>query len=336
MKDEILLSLIKASKSYIRKKPWEILNSNDIFGFIDPITKKKYFCSVLGQQNLLRGFHIYVGEEGILHCFDAGNPFCVDAAYQQDLISFTQGSRDELFDDEDDAYLRLSLTFAKDKCSIFHRYQPGYQPFVYYEEDARILMLGYDMIKLLMKKLKEDVLFYQDIYQGNDLLIPVFEFKEDGWQCKIENLKNYHATIEIQPIEAIISREVKALPQEGTWEIGLFYLPTALPSKLPYRFYFPLTLILYDNDEKEIISMIMKNENQDLSSILERFVDLLLEEGCIPEKLIFRNPSCAALFSGIDDCLNCEVSASFERSSVLDDVWKGYAVFTSRPKGLKN
>lgn len=328
LEEKLLKKLIKSAKRFQKSEAWKQSSLLRTIGFIDPNTEKKYFCNIVGIEDGIIALNIYPGESGFLKSLAFKNPYCIDAPYQQDIISFSISSWDDLNDEEYDQYVGLNFKFPHNKCFVFHRFHTGYYPITINLEEANILQMGFDLIQRLVDLCKEDIYQKDEFFHLEEGTLPVYNLSDKELVMKIESIKDYRMTMEITPLDLYVDQEISNLKNADTWELGLFYLPTPLPSVKPYYFYFPQALFVFNRDQTAIISMMIKEETKPLYSLTEKFVEVIREQHYKPDKIIFRNPETAALFTGVEDVLDCECFFNFSKISVLDDIWKGYAGFT--------
>ena len=244
--------LMKAFRGFMRIHPWTLIEAQHIFGYCDPQSRRRYFCSVLGSGGVVTGFYVFPQEEGLFQYFDRTLSPIVDASLRQNMLAFTLGSMDELFDEEYDVYESQGYHFAKGKCFVFHAYENGYAPFVLNEEQAEVLLCGYDVLKQVIKLLKEDMDFQSMLFQdGDEMKIPFFTKEHKKWNYHMETLDSYLREQRIYSMDTI-QFDKRDKPVHGTWEIGTLYMPAAIPSVHPNRYFYPKVLIVADREDNRI------------------------------------------------------------------------------------
>ncbi|MEG2706931.1 MAG: hypothetical protein RR959_06280 [Erysipelotrichaceae bacterium] len=333
--NRVLKKLVTQARKFQRSKAWNETALPSLIGFIEPKSNIKYFCNVIGSDQGMQALNIYPKEAGLLKCLDARNPYCIDASFQQDIISFSIDTWDELQDEEYDQYKELNFKFPQNKCFIFHRYHTGYYPITMNKEDSDILMIGFEVIQHALSLIKDEAT-KNCFSRKNNSLIAMFTMVENEWVLGFEDIQDYRMTLEITPIDSYVNDTIRNFKNEDTWELGIYYLPTPLPSIKPYHFYFPQTLFVFDKEKTEIVGLIIKEEMKPIYSLSEKFFEVIKEQRCKPEKIIFRNPQTAALFTGVEEALDCKCFFNFSKESVLDDIWKGYSNLTQTKPKLKN
>lgn len=328
--------LMKAFRGFMRSRPWTLIEAQHIFGFCDPQSGRRYFCSVLGSGGVVTGFYVFPQEEGLFQYFDRTLSPVVDASLRQNMLAFTLGSMDELFDEEYDVYESQGYHFAKGKCFLFHAYENGYAPFVLNEEQAEVLLCGYEVLKQVIKLLKEDMDFQSMLFQdGDEMKIPFFTKDQKKWNYHMETLDSYLREQRIYSMDAI-QFDKQDKPVHGTWEIGTLYMPAAIPSVHPNRYFYPKVLIVADREDNRIIAILTKEERHDSEVFISSFFALLQNYEYLPSCVMTRGREAFELFRELDTVLDVNVLENSAPVSIIDQIWAGFLNFAHKNRSIQS
>lgn len=323
--------LMKQFRSFMRMHPWKYLEAQQFFGFCDPKTNRKYYCSVLGKENLITGFYIFPQDDSPFHFIDTFTNHQIDASLRQYTIAFVLGSQDHLFDEEYDLYQEQQFRFAKGKCFLFRFFEPGYAPFTINEEQAEVLLLGVEVVKSILKQ-REDNHDLQNLFERgfDDMEIPFFTCdSKKHWHYQAVPIDAMKQTRSPHVLSAA-DRDILAKQQNGTWEVGLLYFPTSVPSVHANRYIYPKVLIVADIEENRIITMLTKAEKQSDDVFISSLLDLLRKVPQIPSAIFMRGDDAEFLFDNFEEITGIEMINNHSEASLVDRIWTGFVEFSQK------
>ena len=249
--------LLNKSKELNALKPWEVMDDDEIFMVLDPVSQERLFVSVLGGAGREFGLVVYIGEAGLRSLqlvVEQVKPLMEVVFIQRSLLlSFVD--RDEL-EQDDYAFLKAhGLSFrGKKQWPEFRSMVPGSYPWAIDGEEARMLALAIEQTEKV----------FQLVQQGQEL--PVFMEEEDmfarihrindsgiTWENSLVQVKAlYPGEEQDQPAEQMVTdidlhRAGKKPVFAGEIEFDLFYINMPVQPAAGERPYFPLMAAAIDS-----------------------------------------------------------------------------------------
>lgn len=220
--------LYEQAYKYESLTPWTKLQENQIFAFIDPITKEESYCCVLGSGGEFLGLAIYRGKEGIEGFLQLKlkevDPNSLDAFHVQNALVVEFSNSKKGVEKEDLSIMRSLNLPLKGSFPRFRNHLPGFQGWFLTEEDVISFTFGFecaiyhinhnlDVFQHLNIDLMQCALYtLEDAGES-----PVWQVKE----CTLKRLPKKEAKpVCVDPRKLEILKGIK-LCHDTAWEVSL-------------------------------------------------------------------------------------------------------------------
>lgn len=241
------VNLFDKAKELNKLKPWELLDDNQVFVVVDPISGENLYCSVLGGAGYEFGLAVYIGGEGLQSLKNTQENimemFEIVVRQRSMLLSFVD--RDELEDMDYQFIKSHGLSFRGRKQWIqFRSLVPGMYPWLIDGEEARMLLLGIEQTIAICHRVKEGVVLLaamgiKDVFAAR---VPVGQGTQLEWTDDIIQVKEARNHISETPLlvsELDLARAKKLERRNMSIEFDLFYIEFSIQENEEDRPHFP-------------------------------------------------------------------------------------------------
>ncbi len=253
---ETWLALYQAASRLHALRPWDYLDTEDLFAVIDPCSKVTGFCYALGWDGIEYGLHVYPGIEAMeTHVLLAtGLIGPEDLLMEVRTIAVDYGPKNLLEKWEKDLISDLAYRPARGAWPQFRSYVPGYLPWALTAEEADFLLLCMEQTHAVVEEVRKDeTLSVYDDVEGRILTRSAGNAEgESHWTTDRRPLEfaPEETPPDWQPDAEIFSR-FKGLPTglDAHWQIDFPMFPGSIGDTTPPR----LTRYLLCVDENGLI-----------------------------------------------------------------------------------
>lgn len=248
------IDLFDKAKELNKLKPWALLEDNQIFVVIDPVSGENLYCSVLGAAGYEFGLAVYIGQEGLQSLKDTQENtmemFELIVRQRSMLLSFVD--RDELEESDYQLIKSHGLSFRGRKQWIqFRSIVPGKHPWSINEEEARMLLLAIEQSIVICQRVKKGLVLLpamgiKDVFAAR---VPIGEGAELEWADDMIQVKDAHVQFSESPLlvsELDLARAKKIERRNMSIEFDLFYLEFFIQENEGDRPHFPLMAAALD------------------------------------------------------------------------------------------
>lgn len=245
--------LFEQARQLNKLKPWELLDDNQVFIVVDPISGENLYCSTLGAEGYEFGLAVYIGEEGLQSIKDTheGSMSMFDLMVGQRSILLSFVDRDELEPEDYQLIKRHGLSFRGRKQWVqFRSMVPGMHPWSIDEEEARMLLLAIEQTMGMCKRVKAGflvpVMGDEDVFAAR---VPSEQGASIVWIDDIIQVKETRVQIKESPLlvsELDLARLKKLERRNIAVEFDLFYAEFSIRDEEGERPYFSLMAAALD------------------------------------------------------------------------------------------
>lgn len=340
--------LYLTANKFKKAKPWEILESSQVFGVENPANGEVGYCVIMGCLNEHFALGLYRGREGLnsLDSANQDNPnsIClgvVNLQSTQDLWMVSFEDRNML-DTPDLAVIKeLGLRYrGKNQWPWFRDFRPGYFPFFLDEE-------GVDFLTVAMEQALTVVNLYSKFnkyeipcpYPGDDLIefdyltrVPYKEGEEVVWMDEFKPPPPYKE-IKFPPCNFDDLRIQKMLKKvkkgADAWELVSFYYPEPVLDQRNDRPYYPRLTIILNQGTKMILAnhMGLKLEN----SLLDDMIEIMGQFKSIPGKIYVYDKELELFLKPLSERLKIKVERKTKLSGLCIDFLNSLIKFCNAP-----
>ncbi|MGO4547441.1 hypothetical protein AB4Z29_21900 [Paenibacillus sp. 2TAB23] len=306
--------LYETAIAFKAAKPWSILENGDIFAVKDPNSSLTGYCCVMGAGGELYGMAVYLGKNGLdtlLAMFN--DELNEDPIFIQHCLMLSFDDRENLQPKEREMIKKLGFIFrGRGAWPSFRLHEPGYYPWpLEHAHDVSFLSEALEQAIQVASKVSENS---QLLHSNNDqLLHRVGQPQPNGalewhneWLLPVEEGEMESDQSPYVPNELLLAQLKKtAKSSQSIWEIDLFFIPTPVMEK--GRPYFPMALVVMDQDSQQIITMHMFQQSEASFIVPQKFIELLQMIKQLPDKLVAPKPEVFPYLSPILDffSINC-------------------------------
>jgi len=236
-----LYSLIQ---NFIREKPWELFENEDVFVVQSPRDNQMYLCCVLGNGGEEFGLNAFRGAQGmrnfekiITNSF--GQPD-KNVIYEMDMLSINLCTRDYMEKNDLKVTKKLMLSFPGGKWPLIRSHKPHYFPWFLTEPEIETLCDCLEQILELYHEGESALDQIRNVKPGEML---VRHMENSSWVSHIVHV-GYPAKEEIPEIslDDITIQRLRNLPATGLKEeIDLVHFPGVIKDHEPHYFGLVLT-----------------------------------------------------------------------------------------------
>lgn len=245
--------LFDMAKELNKLKPWELLDDNQIFVVVDPVSAENLYCSVLGGAGYEFGLAVYIGQEGLQSLKDTQENimemFELIVRQRSMLLSFVD--RDELEEKDYQLIKSHGLSFrGRQQWVQFRSLVPGMYPWSIDEEEARMLLLAIEQTIAMCQQVNEGVVVpemgVKDVFPAR---VPVEQGNSLKWADDIIWVNDARVQTTESPLlasELDLARAKKLDRRNVSIEFDLFYVDFTIQENKENRPYFSLMAAALD------------------------------------------------------------------------------------------
>ncbi len=229
---------------FVKTKPWELFENEDVFYVQSPHGPQLYLCSVMGNAGEEFGLSAFRGDQGIRNYYSMITREEYETPrnliYELDMLSFTLGARDFMEKKDLQITKKLLLSFQGGNWPLIRSYRPHYAPWFLTESEIEVLCDCIEQTLALYDE-GEDVLEQIRNNENGDMLLR--SFQNSSWVSTRRPVL-YPAKEEAPAIhlDDFTAQRLRNLPDNGLKEeIDLVHLPGIITDHEP--FYFGLLLV---------------------------------------------------------------------------------------------
>lgn len=331
-----------------RQKPWQWMNSGQLFAIEDPVTKINYYCSIQSEDDT-DFIQMFIGEKGLNRMLNLADKLELDELDEMDM-PLTLASYMSHFDEESLKCFfinkealslyerrnmeRLGLNFRGSKQWIALKEQrPGFAPeAIHTSENVRIMTLLLAQIYKVCN-LEKKAPFIGDFFQDN-ILTEIFWWRYDSdkkrWRSDLLKtdavLSSFPITIYENQFELHKTRKLRT--SQNVYELLRIYLP--IPVEHLGKMCYPCAYILLDLDT----GMISWNhmdvyEDGSEQKFLGQVCQFFQSEGRKPSKIV--TADIVAYHLIVDFCEKAKIFVEYLDYTLMgDDVIESFIEFTRK------
>ena len=311
--------LYAAANSLRKSACWMWMEDGDIFAVQDPVSRQKYFCSVMGGGGMEFGVVAYRGHNGfrVLQQLLMIEDEIQDAALSEDII-FIQDALSCTFDDREEldkndlaVIRRLGLKYrGRGEWPLFRDYTPGLVPWFLTGPQCVTLthILG-QAVAVAMECKKSgtaDILFGPK----DELTLRVARKTADGleWSSRFMNEQDGRAeSLTIELSDQLLVQKLRKLPAQKrkSWELDRFYLPAPIHDRA--RPYYPQMLAIVDHEDGMALAAEILPTGAPAEMAADELIDVLLKSGAKPRRILVKQESMAILLEDFCEQIGIEL-----------------------------
>lgn len=319
--------LVKA-KAFHKLKPWELMNDEQIFAVIDPVTEEKVFCSVLGSGDETFGMVVYVGEVGYKNLVDTlrGEKTDLEIAVSQHSLLLSFEDREDLGKQDYALIKTYDIPFRGRKAwPQFFSNKPGFYPWMMDEEEARLMLVALNQVMDVYKQ-RKDGLEMPHILDGQVLVrVPQKDKDKVVFENQIMDLPDDPEETQQVPL-AISELDLQRMKKpkgtiKTTIEFSMEYMMMPIQEDPNERPVLPLLIVAADHNKGLIIyqNLLQDAEVGVLQSELLKMTQTI---NGIPEKVLMDKKTAHIMAPLIDKMMmNVDVVVDLP---VIRDVMEGF------------
>ncbi|MFC4776319.1 DUF6930 domain-containing protein [Paenibacillus sp. GCM10023252] len=286
------IDLFEAAAAFKAERPWDWMDSAQVFGVQDPDSDRINYCCVMGSGGEMFGIAVYPGTSGLLQFMATLSGDLVEPEYTQHAYMLSLDNREDLSNEEYALMKELGLKFrGKHAWPTFRLYEPGYYPWMLQEDrDLRLMTTAIQQSLAMAKEVKPDS-EAMTAPQGRMIPTRVSQRSEDGslsWRTElVEPAPQEEDVILPAPVNELRLAKLKKklTGQGGAWEVGCFYMPS--PVMEGDRPYYPIIFLVADQNSGQVLHVDVNDNKTEMASVVqEEFLELLEQAGMIPSSLM--------------------------------------------------
>jgi hypothetical protein len=302
--------------------PWTWIYDNTYLGFVDPKNGTQHFISVLGKAGEHFAITVYRSAEDLFKILDLlDNPAAApDTFFKTSQLQVSFDDRNDL----DAADLRiiktLKLSFrGKQAWPRFRSLLPGHVLWQLNSDELRLLCIALEQVLIVAPRFKDDEdelgrltdlgmeehVFLMRTPLGQD---PHGEWQESMVKVARPPTPEFFPELDEKRLECVMR-----LPRaEGGFETDIRLLPNPIQDRKGERPYFPVVLMLVEQERGLVIGCEMMAPLPSLDSVYQCAAGLLLammvKEECRPEEIQVRTEQMASLLRGLCEKLDIRLT----------------------------
>ena len=315
------LALHDAFRKYCEAEPWEFLANEDLLAVEDPEGRYQGYCVVLGDGDMVYGLGVYLGDIGLSNYLstisDEDEPDGQAMLERQLSLSAMLADREELEPGERKVIRDLGLMYrGRGRWPMFRSARSGYWPWFVNGDEARFLTLALDNVRDVAERMALGEL---DLYDGQSHGLVLARVPEDAsWKDEWRRL----APPVLPKADTGVDEERLRLIRESTsagsaaWEVTVSYVPALLRHGRGDRPHMPTLVMVVDHDSELVLACRVLGETPSVAERQEPVLELLTDQGFLPELLVCDGNGAAELMAPIATALG--IALYVGPTSVLD------------------
>ncbi|MDQ3815010.1 MAG: plasmid pRiA4b ORF-3 family protein [Armatimonadota bacterium] len=334
--------LYEAAIRFKELAPWEWMWDEDLFGIKHPESDEIGYCCIMGNLGEHLALAVYQGAEGLagyLQTASGGVPANpVEALALQQCLMASFEDR-EMVDKEDRAIMKqLGLKFrGSQEWPLFRSYRPGYQPWFLTRDEARFLTLALEQAIEVARRVQDDPDLLgpeRDVISASledELHQPyLVRVAEPGVAGRSWHDLQWHdewlspapltpAPLTTAPVDATQLEKLAATAQRTaqSWEVDFFFTPQAVKEEEDERPFFPLTVLVADQQSGTILGVGLSKPFELTSALVQNLLGLMQNTKRIPQRILVQRAEGRTLLEPMATQLGIELVDS-ERLQALE------------------
>ena len=295
------LALHDAFRRYCEAEPWEFLANEDLPVVEDPAGRYQGYCVVLGDGDMVG---VYLGDVGLSNYLSTISD--EDEADEQAMLerqlslSAMLADREELEPEERRIIRDLGLRYrGRGRWPMFRSARPGYWPWFLSGDEARFLTIALDNVRDVAERMVRGEL---DLYDGQSQGLVLARVPEgSGWKDEWRRV----APPVLPKADNSVDGERLRLIRESTpagsaaWEVTVSYVPALIRNGKGDRPYMPTLVMVVDHDSELVLACRVLGETPSAAERQEPVLELLTDQGSLPELLVCDGNGTAELMDPI-------------------------------------
>ena len=315
------LALHDAFLRYCEAEPWEFLANEDLLVVEDPEGSYRGYCVVLGDGDMVYGLGVYLGDVGLSNYLstisDEDDPDGQAMLERQLSLSAMLADREELEPEERKIIRDLGLKYrGRGRWPMFRSARPGYWPWFVNGDEARFLTIALDSVRDVAERLARGNL---DLYDGQSQGLVLARVPDgSGWKDEWRRLAPPVLPKADNSVDGERLRLIRESSSAGSaaWEVTVSYLPALLRHGRGDRPYMPTLVMVVDHDSELVLACRVLGETPSTAERQEPVLELLTDQGFLPELLVCDGNRVAELMAPIAAALG--IALYVGPTSVLD------------------
>jgi len=294
-----LRELYSAFGRYFDAKPWEALDDLDVVAVEHPSGRYTGYCSVLGSAYREYGLAVFIGDEGLAGYLDLVNdevePESSEGFDRMNALLAVRGDRENLSEIERAAMRRAGLRYrGRGTWPLFRNLRPGYVPWRLEEDEAVFLTAALDNMTDVASRVSSGDLVLQE---DPDLML-MRVFSDGTWVDRWEQFPEpetvapapeYHDPEHLRRLGLSVPRG------SAVWEIGVFYVHTAVQDERGGRPYFPTMALAVDSSTSLIVGMKLLGASPSYEERRDALMEILENADVLPSLVVVDSVETAML-----------------------------------------
>ncbi|WP_106496585.1 plasmid pRiA4b ORF-3 family protein [Lentibacillus sp. Marseille-P4043] len=323
--------LLLHAKEFHKMKPWNYMDDNQIFAVVDPVSKERLFCSVLGAGDETFGLAIYVGKAGYTALLDImeGAVDDFDIVLKQRSLLVTFEDREDLEKDDYQLIKTYDIPFRGRKTwPEFRSFKPGFVPWYIDDEEARMMNVVLGQAIEVCNEIKAG-LEIPDVYEDEQVLTKVPKKADDDnyvFDTQILSLEWYEDNEAEETQLSISEFDLKRIQKFSkvmpiTVEFSMQYLSMPVQDEDSGRGVFPLFVVAADHDQGLVFYQNLLTNGSDIGALQRELINMLSVVKGVPENILMDRETAITMLPLIERTqLSVEVAVDLP---VVEEVLEG-------------
>ncbi|MFM2375692.1 MAG: hypothetical protein RLZZ165_789 [Bacteroidota bacterium] len=310
--------LILFAHSFSLESPWEWVDDTQVFGVIDPATGEKVYCSVTGRSSDFKALCMYPGKTGWRSYLQLGDTIGVDLHVSEImygihclLITFLPPTKAEPDDHHLIRHAGISSIKGWPWVPSFRSNLPSYFPKSPNLREVDMMCAVVPQALALLADLQGSAEFLpaEGLDDQGRLLFSVPAADGSGWKRAWLAPDN---AIDFSPPTVQLSQkeidQCRRLPlEEAMWLMEVFHIPAATINDEEEVPFFPRVVVLFDIEVQEFRGVKLLSPSGFPGLVGESLVDMMVQQGLLPNNLIVSNRNNLILLRGFCKELGIEI-----------------------------
>ncbi|MGY0692102.1 plasmid pRiA4b ORF-3 family protein [Virgibacillus sp. FSP13] len=323
------------AKEFHKMKPWNYMDDSQIFAVVDPISKERLFCSVLGSGGETFGLAVYVGKSGYNAFLDImdGAIDDFDVVLNQRSLLVTFEDREELEKEDYQLIKTYNVPFRGRKTwPEFRSFKPGFVPWFIDDEEARMMNIVLEEAIEVCNEIKAG-LEIPNLYEDEQVFAKVPQKADDSYvfESQILSLEGYGADEESSETPLSVSEfDLKRVQKFNkvipiTVEFSMQHLSMPVQDEESGRGVFPLFVVAADHDQGLVFYQNLLTNSSDIGAQQRELINMLSVVEGIPENILMDRKTAITMLPLIEKAqLPVEVTVQLP---VVEEVLEGLEDF---------
>ena len=298
------LALHDSFRRYCEANPWEFLANEDLVVLEDPEGRYQGYCVALGDGDMVYGLGVYLGDLGLSHYLstisDEDDPDGQAMLERQLSLSAMLADREELEPEERKVIRDLGLSYrGRGRWPMFRSARPGYWPWFVNGDEARFLTVALDNVRNVAERMAGGEL---DLYDGQSQGLVLARVPEgSGWKDEWRRVAPPVLPKTDNSVDGERLRLIRESAPAGSaaWEVTVSYIPALLQPRKEDRPYLPTLVMVVDHDSELVLACRVLGETPSAAELQEPVLELLTDQGSLPELLVCDGNGTAELMDPI-------------------------------------